>query len=104
VSEKKFKIGRMIRLCEEEGVTVSVITDFPVGSKTHVQLRMVHSLPLLTLSGVSYRPWQVDGRNEISDFDEWAKLDLEYIDNWSLWLDLRILFKTVGVVLSGSGR
>jgi len=255
VSEKKFEIGRMIRLCKEEGVTVSVITDFPVGSKTHVSLRMVHSLPLLTLSRVSYRPWQlflkrimdivgsgwgliilsplflivaalvkftspgpvfyewrvvgfnkrlfnswkfrtmvenadglknklldknemkgpvfkmkkdprvtrigrmlrkfcldelpqlysvlkgdmslvgprpplvgevdrfeswhwrklsfkpgltclwqVDGRNEISDFDEWAKLDLEYIDNWSLWLDLKILFKTVGVVLSGSGR
>ena len=48
--------------------------------------------------------WQVSGRNEIRDFDEWAKLDLEYIDNWSLWLDLKILFKTVGVVLSGSGR
>ncbi len=255
VSEKKFKIGEMIRLCEEEGVTVSVITDFPVGSKTHVQLRMVHSLPLLTLSRVPYSPWQLflkrimdivgsgwgliilsplfliiaalvkftspgpvfyewrvvgfnkrlfkswkfrtmvenadevknelwdknemkgpvfkmkkdprvtrigrvlrkfcldelpqlysvlkgdmslvgprpplvgevnrfeswhrrklslkpgltclwqaNGRNEISDFDEWAKLDLEYIDNWSLWLDLKIFFKTVYVVLSGSGR
>jgi len=255
VTEKKFEIGEMIRLCEEEGVTVSLITDFPVSSKTHVSLRMVHNLPLLTLSrvpqaewqlflkrimdivvsalvliilsplflviaalvkftspgpvfyewrvvGFNKRPfkswkfrtmvenadelktellernemrgpvfkmggdprvtrvgrvlrkfsldelpqlysvlkgnmslvgprpplvgevsrfeswhrrklslkpgltclWQVSGRNEIRDFDEWAKLDLEYIDNWSLWLDLKILFKTVGVVLSGSGR
>jgi len=254
-TEKKLEIGEMIQLCEEEGVTVSLITDFPVGSKTHVSLRMVHNLPLLTLSRIpqaewqlflkrimdivvsalglivlsplfliiaalvkftspgpvfygwrvvgfnkrhfkswkfrtmvenadeikaelwdknemkgpvfkirddprvtpvgrvlrrfsldelpqlysvlkgdmslvgprpplvsevnrfeswhrrklSLKPgltclWQVSGRNEIRDFDERAKLDLEYIDNWSLWMDLRILFKTVGVVLSGSGR
>ena len=245
----------MLRLCEEEGVTTSIITDFPVSAKTNVQLRMAHNLPLLTLSRVPYSPWQlflkritdivisalaltilsplfliiaalvkftspgpvfyhwrvvgfnkrlfsswkfrtmvenadelknelcdknemtgpvfkmrndpritragrvlrrfsldelpqlysvlrgdmslvgprpplvgevnrfeswhrrklslkpgltclwqVRGRNEIRDFDDWAKLDLEYIDNWSLWLDLRIFFKTVYVVLSGSGR
>lgn len=48
--------------------------------------------------------WQVNGRNEIKDFDEWMKLDLEYIDNWSLWLDFKILLKTIPVVLSGTGR
>ncbi len=48
--------------------------------------------------------WQVQGRNKISKLDQWVRLDLEYIDNWSLWLDLKILFKTVGVVLAGSGR
>ena len=37
--------------------------------------------------------WQISGRNKVG-FDEWMKLDLEYIDNWSLWLDLKILFKT----------
>jgi exopolysaccharide biosynthesis polyprenyl glycosylphosphotransferase len=47
--------------------------------------------------------WQVNGRNKITDFAQWAKLDLEYIDNWSLWLDLKILFKTVPVVLLGVG-
>ena len=47
--------------------------------------------------------WQVSGRNKITDFDEWAKLDLEYIDKWSLWLDTRILLKTVPVVLLGIG-
>ena len=47
--------------------------------------------------------WQVSGRNQISDFDEWAKLDLEYIENWSLAKDFRLLFKTIPVVLSGSG-
>jgi len=46
--------------------------------------------------------WQVNGRNRI-DFDEWMKLDLEYLDNWSLWLDFKILVKTVPVVLFGIG-
>lgn len=47
--------------------------------------------------------WQVNGRNDIKAFDEWAKMDLEYIDNWSLWLDFKILLKTVPVVLLGKG-
>lgn len=255
LSKENLEIGAMLKLCEDEGVTTSIITDFPVSAKTNVQLRMAHNLPLLTLSRVPYSPWQlflkritdivisvlaliilsplfliiaalvkftsagpafyqwrvvgfnkrpfkswkfrtmvqnadelkaklwdknemlgpvfkirddpritrlgrilrrffldelpqlysvlrgdmslvgprppligevnrfeswqrrklslkpgltclwqVTGRNEIRDFDDWAKLDLEYIDNWSLWLDVKIFFKTVYVVLSGSGR
>ncbi len=46
--------------------------------------------------------WQVNGRNKI-DFNEWMKLDLEYLDNWSLWLDFKILIKTIPVVLFGIG-
>lgn len=48
--------------------------------------------------------WQISGRNNINDFDEWARMDLEYIDNWSLWLDLKILIKTVDVVFAGTGK
>jgi len=47
--------------------------------------------------------WQVSGRNKICDFKEWVRLDLEYIDNWSLWLDLKILWRTVPAVLVGTG-
>src|SRR6476661_8575544 len=46
--------------------------------------------------------WQISGRNNI-DFDRWMQLDLEYIDSWSPLLDLKILLKTVPVVLSGKG-
>jgi len=46
--------------------------------------------------------WQVSGRNQIA-FDEWVKLDLQYIDSWSLAKDLRILLLTVPVVLGGGG-
>ena len=48
--------------------------------------------------------WQVRGRNRISDFDEWVRLDLEYIVRWSLALDFEILLRTIGTVLAGSGR
>lgn len=47
--------------------------------------------------------WQVSGRNEIKKFDDVVKLDLQYIDNWTLALDFRILLKTVWVVLTGKG-
>lgn len=47
--------------------------------------------------------WQANGRNKITDFDEWVSMDLEYIDNWSLWLDFKILMKTAWVVLKGTG-
>jgi exopolysaccharide biosynthesis polyprenyl glycosylphosphotransferase len=43
--------------------------------------------------------WQAGGRNKITDFDEWMKLDLQYIDNWSLWLDFKLIFKTIPAVL-----
>jgi exopolysaccharide biosynthesis polyprenyl glycosylphosphotransferase len=46
--------------------------------------------------------WQVNGRNQI-DFEEWMRLDLEYIDNWSLLLDAKILARTIPAVLKGSG-
>jgi exopolysaccharide biosynthesis polyprenyl glycosylphosphotransferase len=47
--------------------------------------------------------WQVRGRNQITDFKDWVRLDLEYIDRWSLWLDIKILFRTIPVVLLGWG-
>jgi exopolysaccharide biosynthesis polyprenyl glycosylphosphotransferase len=47
--------------------------------------------------------WQVSGRNKISDFKDWVRLDLQYIDNWSIWLDLTILLRTIPVVLRGTG-
>ena len=47
--------------------------------------------------------WQTSGRNQISDFNKICQLDMAYIDNWSLWLDFKILLRTIPAVLSGSG-
>ena len=48
--------------------------------------------------------WQVNGRNEVKDFDEWVKLDLDYIRQWTPMLDLKILAKTASEVFGGSGK
>ena len=47
--------------------------------------------------------WQISGRNKIEDFDDIVNLDLQYIDNWSFWLDIKILIKTVMVVFAREG-
>jgi lipopolysaccharide/colanic/teichoic acid biosynthesis glycosyltransferase len=47
--------------------------------------------------------WQVLRRNE-QEFDRWVETDLEYIDSWSLWLDFKIIARTVPAVLAGTGR
>lgn len=57
---------------------------------------------------LSFRPgltglWQVSGRSDITDFEEVVKLDEQYIANWSIWLDIKILFKTISVVLKQKG-
>jgi exopolysaccharide biosynthesis polyprenyl glycosylphosphotransferase len=60
------------------------------------QLRRLSMKPGITCS------WQVDGRSDV-DFERWMDLDLEYIDNWTLWLDIRLILKTVPAVIKGTG-
>jgi exopolysaccharide biosynthesis polyprenyl glycosylphosphotransferase len=47
--------------------------------------------------------WQISGRNQVRDFRDWVRLDLDYIDQWSLALDLKILLRTIPAVLTGLG-
>ncbi len=47
--------------------------------------------------------WQVSGRNQITSFDDWVALDLQYIDNWSLWLDIKLLVLTIPAVIFARG-
>jgi exopolysaccharide biosynthesis polyprenyl glycosylphosphotransferase len=63
----------------------------------HAQRRRLSVKPGLTCL------WQITGRNGIRNFDEWVALDLKYIDNWSLWLDAKILALTLPAVLRGVG-
>jgi lipopolysaccharide/colanic/teichoic acid biosynthesis glycosyltransferase len=46
--------------------------------------------------------WQVQGRSDVT-FEEWMKMDVEYVESRSLWLDLKLLVKTIPAVLSGRG-
>lgn len=61
-----------------------------------------HRARLATKPGITGM-WQVSGRSDITDFEEVVKLDTEYITNWSVGLDLRILFQTFGVLFSHKG-
>lgn len=61
-----------------------------------------HRARLATKPGLTGM-WQVSGRSEITDFDEVTRLDTEYIENWSIGLDVRILLKTVVTVIKGRG-
>ena len=58
---------------------------------------------LLVKPGISCL-WQVGGRNKVRDFDDWVRLDLDYIARWSPKLDLAILLRTAREVFSGSGK
>jgi len=60
------------------------------------------------LKRISIKPgitglWQVSGRNQIQDFDQIVRLDIQYIDNWTLWIDIKLLLKTVWVVFACKG-
>ncbi len=64
--------------------------------------QLTHRRRLSVKPGITCE-WQVGGRNKITSFEEWVEMDLRYIDNWSLWLDFKILLKTIPAVLFGHG-
>lgn len=66
------------------------------------QYKYYHRARLATKPGLTGM-WQVSGRNEITDFEEVVRLDMEYIKQWNIGMDIRILLKTVLVVLTGNG-
>ena len=72
----------------------------PVASEVR-QYDLSHLRRLDVLPGITGL-WQVEARQDPS-FDSYISLDTAYVENWSLWLDIKILLRTFGVVLSGTG-
>jgi len=81
---------------------MSLVGTRPPTEKEFLQYECRHKRRLALKAGITGL-WQVSGRSDITDFEDVVKLDLEYIDHWSLRMDLKILMKTVGVVLFGKG-
>ncbi len=81
---------------------MSLVGTRPPTVKEFEQYNMYYRRRLSMTPGLTGM-WQVSGRSDITDFDEIVRLDLEYIDNWTLGLDIKILFKTVASVLFGKG-
>ena len=97
------KVGRFLRRYSlDESIQffsilksdMSLVGPCPAGSIELENYKEWQKRRLSVKTGLS-GPLQVSGRNKINHFDDWVKLDLDYIDNWSLWLDIKILFKTV---------
>ena len=98
---RKFSIDEIPQLLNVLKGDMSVVGPRPP-LPVEVELYKVWQRRRLSLKPGITCIWQVSGRNKIQ-FEKWMEMDLEYIDRWSLWLDFKILFKTVFVVLFGYG-
>ncbi len=100
---RKFSLDELPQLWSVLKGDMSLVGPRPAGVNELPRYEFWHKRKLSIRSGITCL-WQVRGRNRITDFDEWVKLDLEYIDKWSLWLDIKILFMTAWVVVRGTGQ
>lgn len=81
---------------------MSLVGTRPPTEDEFVQYEGRHKRRLMLKPGLTGL-WQVSGRSDIDNFEDVVKMDLEYIDNWSMKLDVKLLVKTVGVVVFGRG-
>jgi exopolysaccharide biosynthesis polyprenyl glycosylphosphotransferase len=99
---RKFSLNELPQLWSVLKGDMSLVGPRPAFRHELERYALWHKRKLCVKPGITCL-WQVSGRNRISDFDEWVRLDLEYIDRWNLWLDMRILARTVWTVVAGSG-
>ncbi|MDQ3071336.1 MAG: sugar transferase [Acidobacteriota bacterium] len=99
---RKFSLNELPQFWSVLKGDMSLVGPRPAGPHELKRYELWHKRKLSIRPGITCL-WQVSGRNEISSFDDWVRLDLQYIDNWSLWLDFKILARTAWVVVRGTG-
>jgi exopolysaccharide biosynthesis polyprenyl glycosylphosphotransferase len=99
---RKFSINELPQLWSVFKGDMSLVGPRPAFRHELDRYELWHKRKLSVKPGLTCL-WQVRGRNKISNFDEWVRMDFEYIDRWSLWLDAQILVRTVWVVVRGTG-
>jgi len=99
---RKYSLNELPQLWSVLKGDMSLVGPRPAFRHELDRYEMWHKRKLCVRPGITCL-WQIRGRNEISNFDDWVRLDLEYIDKWSLWLDFRILARTVWAVVAGTG-
>jgi len=99
---RKFSLNELPQLWSVLKGDMSLVGPRPAFPHELERYELWHKRKLSVRPGITCL-WQVRGRNRISRFDDWVRMDLEYIDNWSLWLDLKILGWTAWTVLKGTG-
>ena len=80
---------------------MSLVGPRPLPLRDYEQLESWHRKRYLVLPGVTGL-WQISGRSNLG-FDDLVRLDFYYLENWSIWLDISILAKTIPAVMSGRG-
>lgn len=100
---RKYSLDELPQLYSVVRGDMSLVGPRPAGPDEFERYEFWHMRKVSVKPGITCL-WQVRGRNAISNFDEWVRMDLEYIDHWSLWLDLKILARTLIVVAKGTGR
>ncbi len=81
---------------------MSLVGTRPPTEDEYEQYKNYHMRRLSIRPGITGL-WQVYGRGQIKDFEDVVRLDLKYIDQWSLLLDLKLIIMTIGIVISGKG-
>jgi exopolysaccharide biosynthesis polyprenyl glycosylphosphotransferase len=99
---RKYSLNELPQLWSVLKGDMSLVGPRPAGPHELKRYELWHKRKLSVMPGITCF-WQVRGRNRISNFDDWVRMDLEYIENWSLWLDCKLIARTAWVVLAGSG-
>ena len=99
---RKYKLDELPQLFNVLKGDMSLVGTRPPTVDEFMQYAGYHKRRLSIKPGITGL-WQVSGRSNIEDFEEVVKLDLEYIDNWSIALDIKILLKTILVVFKKDG-
>jgi len=99
---RRFSLDELPQLFNVIVGEMSLVGPRPPLPKEVVTYEHRHYVRLSVVPGIT-GPWQTSGRNLITEFEQVVRLEQDYIEHWSLWLDLRIMAKTVAVMLSGIG-
>jgi exopolysaccharide biosynthesis polyprenyl glycosylphosphotransferase len=99
---RKYSLNELPQFWSVVRGDMSLVGPRPPGPHELIHFEDWHRRKLSVTPGITCL-WQVRGRNKITNFDDWVRMDLEYIDRWSLWLDFTILVRTVWVVVKGTG-
>jgi exopolysaccharide biosynthesis polyprenyl glycosylphosphotransferase len=99
---RRFSLDELPQLFNVMAGEMSLVGPRPPLPKEVLKYEQRHFVRLTVVPGMT-GPWQVGGRNLITDFEEVVRIERDYIENWSFRLDLKIMAKTIGVMLSGEG-
>jgi lipopolysaccharide/colanic/teichoic acid biosynthesis glycosyltransferase len=99
---RKFSLDELPQLWSVLKGDLSLVGPRPPQAHEYARFTDYQRLKLSVKPGITCL-WQVEGRHRINDYDDWVARDLVYIDQWSLWLDVKILARTLVVVLKGTG-